>query len=336
MTRAYPAPIRLGVIGVGKMGQFHADAIVALSGARLVAITDDDPGSLARGARRYGVPAYSSLARFFEIPMDAVVITSSTPAHASQIASCADAGLAIFVEKPSGLTMEESDAALGRVVRSGVPFQVGFQRRWDSRYREMKRIIDSGGIGAPVLFTARGRDPGASSPAKWGLDRNGGLFLNCAIHDFDAARYLLGEEPTHVAASAAAVAHRDLDRVGDFDLCNSTVFFHSQMALTEWSRFAAYGYDIQAEVVGTEGVVRLTSGNTMTLEQRGSRPETTQSFFGSAFRAALEGFVTAVQEGSVPTPGVDDARAALQLALLARFSATSGGGRVAVPSLPAI
>ena len=321
---------------MGRMGQLHADTISASSQATLVATADAHPRAREHSANRYRVPAFESLALLLEASLDAVIIASNTPAHGEHIEACANAGVAIFVEKPSALSMEASEKALARVAAAGVPFQIGFQRRFDSRYREMKRVISSGAIGTPVLFTGRGRDPDASSPERWGIDQNGGLLLNCAIHDFDAARYLLGAEPTAVAASATTLVHHGLDRVGDFDVCSSTVFFgDDRLAITEWSRFATYGYDIQAEVIGTDGIVRLQGGNVLAVEVRGGRA-TAASFFGQAYRASLEGFMAAVQDGTATSPGVDDARTALQVALFARASAMAGGARLPLPALAAL
>jgi predicted dehydrogenase len=210
-----------------------------------------------------------------------------------------------------------------------VPFQIGFQRRWDKRYQQAKSLIEEGAIGQPVLLKAYGRDPNVSDRSKWGLDHNGGIFLNCAIHDYDTARWLLGEEPIKLQATADVLVHRDLYEVGDADHCATRLeFMDSAVALTEWSRFATYGYDIGLEVVGTDGAIKLnlTSNRPgLTLRRATSRTTSVFDVFCCAFEDSIKGFVAAVESGSETTPGIQDALASLRIALAARDSAHYDG-----------
>jgi predicted dehydrogenase len=251
--------------------------------------------------------------------------------HQAHIQAVARAGKAIFTEKPVGLSMVETDAVLQEVVNAGVPFQIGFQRRWDPRYRKAKEVIESGEIGTPVLFKAYGRDPSASNPANWGLDKNGGIFLNCAIHDFDAARYLLGQEVEEVSAVGGAVVHKGLWDIGDADTASTTLGFSGgAMAITEWSRYASYGYEVGMEVIGTRGKVGFSSlpeeqysGLSIHLANGGS--SSVFSVFKEAFKSSIEGFALAVEHGMETNPGVQDARASLQIAMAARASFQGSG-----------
>jgi predicted dehydrogenase len=324
------------VIGFGKLGSVHARSIADSKHAKLVAVCDVNPDACER-AESYGVPATQDLDEFLSFGIQGVVIASTTPMHTTHIQAAARAGKAIFTEKPVGLTLKDTDVVLQEVVDAGVPFQIGFQRRWDARYRQAKDVIASGEIGEPVLFKTHGRDPNASNPANWGLDRNGGLFLNCAIHDIDAARFLMGHQIDAVSATGGALVHTGLGELGDIDTCSTSLYLGDQaMALTEWSRYASYGYDIAMEVVGTRGMVQFGSRRDSDLTVRLSNSHGTTVFdvFGDAYRASVEAFIDAVATGESTEPGVEDARVALQIALAARTSFETGGTKVPVPPLP--
>jgi len=328
--------VPLGVIGFGKLGAVHARSIADSTHAKLVAVCDVSAEACER-AESYGVPATTDLDEFLSLGIQGVVIASTTPMHTAHIQAAARAGKAIFTEKPVGLTLKDTDVVLQEVVDAGVPFQIGFQRRWDARYRQAKDVISSGEIGDPVLFKTHGRDPNASNPANWGLDRNGGLFLNCAIHDIDAARFLMGRQVDAVCATGGALVHTGLRGLGDIDTCTTSLFLGEQaMAMTEWSRYASYGYDIAMEVVGTRGLVQFGSRRDEELGVRLSNSHGTTVFdvFGDAYRASIEAFIDAVATGEATEPGVEDARVALQIALEARRSFECGGTRLPVPPLP--
>ena len=337
----------LGVLGFGRLGSLHARNIARYPGAELIAVCDPDPLALDRAESEYSpILLTRDLDYFLALPIEGVVIATNTEMHLEHIRAVARAGKAIFTEKPVGLTLVETDTALQEVVNADVPFQIGFQRRWDARYRQARSLIENGQIGEPVLFKAFGRDPSASDPANWGLGKNGGIFLNCAIHDFDAARYLLGQEVDWVTATGGALVHTGLVGFGDADTASTTMFFSGgAMAMTEWSRYAAYGYDVGMEVVGTGGVIRFRSSsstpNALMLNNTGlvvhtpyGRTPTVFTVFEEAFQSAIEGFVDAVAAGRNPSPGVQDARVSLQVALAARASFEWVGERVPVRPLP--
>jgi predicted dehydrogenase len=330
--------VRLGVLGFGKLGAIHAEHVATSERARLVAVCDADPGAVQRARDRYAVPATTDLAEFFDRDLDGVVIASPTPLHPEHIRAVARAGKAVFTEKPVGLSLAHTDEVLAEVAETGVLFQIGFQRRWDERYRLVKKVIDSGDIGEPVLLKAHGRDPDASNPANWGLDRNGGLFLNCAIHDYDVARYLLGREVEAVGATGGALVHKALAERGDLDTCFTTLFFGEEaIAHTEWSRYAAYGYDVALEVVGTRGIVHFGRDQDHAVLVRDIRGGLTVfDVFADAYRRSIEAFASAIADGTPATPGIHDARVALQIALTARASCAAGGTRMPIPPLPSL
>jgi predicted dehydrogenase len=328
--------VRLGVLGFGKLGAIHAEHIATSERATLVSVCDSEAAAVQRACDRYAVPGTTDLDEFLGGDLDGVIIASPTPLHPEHIRAVAKAGKAVFTEKPVGLSLAHTDEVLAEVAQAGVVFQIGFQRRWDERYRLVKKVIDSGDIGEPVLLKAHGRDPDASNPANWGLDRNGGLFLNCAIHDYDVARYLLGREVEAVGATGGALVHKALGERGDLDTCFTTLFFGQQaMAHTEWSRYAAYGYDVALEVVGTRGIVHFGRDQDRTVHVRDIRGGLTVfDVFADAYKRSIEAFAASVADGAEASPGIGDARVALQIALTARESYVAGGARLAIPPLP--
>ncbi len=315
--------VRLGLIGYGRLGSIHAKNINNSEHAELFAVCDTNPEVLSRVNEQYDSLTFDSLDDFLSQPIDGVVIASNTHLHIEHIKSVANAGKHIFTEKPIGLTMQETDNALQAVVEAEVKFQIGFQRRWDPRYMAAKEAIVDGKIGKPVLFKAYGRDPNASNAANWGLDKNGGLFLNAAIHDYDAARFLLDQEALGISAMGAALVHTDLREYNDIDTCSTTLLMtNDTMALTEWSRYASYGYDVAAEIVGTEGIVQIgrRKDEGITLRLRNEQAPGVIDVFRDSYAAEIDAFALAIMNGTQPTPGVEDARIALHLALLARQS----------------
>ena len=328
--------LKLGIVGFGRLGSIHAMNIVNSKNAELYAVCDVNLDARKRAETLYEVTTFSSLENFLTLPLDGVIIATSTSEHLTVISATANAGLPIFTEKPIGLTLEDTDAALQEVVNADVPFQIGFQRRWDPRYVEAKKIIESGRVGEPVLIKSYGRDPNASNPANWGLDKNGGLFLNAAIHDYDIARFFFQTEVVAITASGAALVYRDLAEFNDIDTCATTLFFNDdKMAITEWSRYATYGYDIGTEIICSEGTIRIGSIENRTLIVKHKNDEAPRLFdvFADAFQAEIEGFIQSLKDGKATNPGIEDARLALQLALLARESFGAKSRRLAVPVL---
>ncbi|HSX00532.1 MAG TPA: Gfo/Idh/MocA family oxidoreductase [Patescibacteria group bacterium] len=326
--------IRIGIIGFGRLGSTHAKNIAESKYAELYSVCDNDKRALECAVADHKVKAHLNLAEFLAEPLDAVVVASSTPLHLDHIRACAKAGKHIFTEKPIGLTLEETDEALREVVDAGVLFQIGFQRRWDRRFLKAKKLITDGVIGEPVLFKAYGRDPNASNPANWGLDKNGGLFLNAAIHDYDAARFILDTEVTKISATGAALVYPGLAKVDDIDTCSTSLFLGDhKMAMTEWSRYAVYGYDIGAEIIGTKGSIRIGGDQKtpVTLHLADKNTRTVFEEFADAYKAEIEAFIRSIVSGTPASPGVEDARIALNLALFARTSYQKNGEAVSTP-----
>lgn len=325
--------IGIAVIGAGEMGWMHAlHAAYEIACAKLVGVCDVDEAIRARVMTEFKVPTYERIEDLLAAPdVDAVVISTPAVTHAAVISSAALAHKHIFCEKPVGLTLEDADAALRQVAASGLHFQIGFQRRWDPAFSEARMRIQSGDIGKPVLFRSLGRDP-IPSGVEWPDPMTtGGIFLDAAIHDYDAARFLMGREIRQICAFGGNLIHSRAHMHGDLDTCHTFLTFEDETCgVLEWTRFSPYGYDAYTEVVGTEGALRIGGTRKLplvTLSQRGKVEDIMLSFisrFDEAYRAELLAFAQSILEQTAPTPNVDDARMALHLALLARESFEKG------------
>ena len=193
--------IRFGLLGAGRIGKVHAKAITADSNARLVAVADAFPASAQAIADQYGCDIRSIDEILASKDIDAVVICTPTDTHADLIESFARAGKAIFCEKPIDLSLDRVKACLQVVRDTKATLMVGFNRRFDPHFRAVRAEIDAGTIGAVEQVVITSRDPGAP-PAEY-ITRSGGIFRDMTIHDFDMARFLLGEEIATVTAVAS-------------------------------------------------------------------------------------------------------------------------------------
>ncbi len=191
MTAA-AAPLRVAVVGTGRIGAMHAELLAHdVPGAALAAVHDPDRASAARVGAQLGVEAVADVdALLARDDVDAVAICSSTDTHADLMVVAAEAGKPIFVEKPVSLDLAELDRALAAVERAGVPLQVGFNRRFDPAHQAVHEAVASGAIGPPHIVRISSRDP--HPPPLEYARRSGGIFLDMTIHDFDMARYVTG------------------------------------------------------------------------------------------------------------------------------------------------
>ncbi len=326
-------PIPIAVIGLGRMGRIYARLLARqIEDARLAAVVDVRLEAARTVGETYGVPAYTEFEPVLSDPtIPAVIVATPTATHREVVTAAAQAGKAIFCEKPTALTLEETDAMLEAVDAAGVPFQIGFMRRFDAGYAAAKRQIDDGAIGRPVTFKSIGRDPFCPDLAYANPSVSGGLIVDMAIHDFDLARWLMGDEVTRVYAEGGVLAFPELATVGDID--NAVIslrFAGGALGQVEVSRNALYGYDIRTEVLGTEGALligyhRQTPVTVLTKE--GACHDVVPYIwerFAPAYQAEIEHFVHCVCRGEVPLVTGRDGRAALAIALAATRSFHEG------------
>ena len=201
--------------GAGRIGAIHAENIARHPGARLSAIIDVDRAAAERLARHHGREVGTQASVLADRAIQAVVIASSTNTHADLVEAAARAGKAVFCEKPLDLDRRRAEACLAVVAECGVPLMVGFNRRFDPHFARLERQLRDGRIGRVELLTITSRDP---SPPPIGYVRvSGGLFRDMMIHDFDMARWLLGEEPVEIFAAASVLIDPAIGAAGDVD-----------------------------------------------------------------------------------------------------------------------
>lgn len=312
--------VRLGLLGAGRIGKVHAGAIASTAGATLVAVADAVPAAAEAVAASTGAAVRSIDAIMDAKDIDGVLITTPTDMHADLIERAARAGKAIFCEKPVDLDAERVRACLRTVAQTGAKLMVGFNRRFDPNFMEVRRRIDAGVIGDVEMVSIVSRDPGPP-PGDY-IRRSGGLFRDMTIHDFDMARFLLGEEPVTVYAAASVLVDPEIGRLGDVDSASVVLTTASgKIAQISNSRRATYGYDQRIEVHGSAGMVAAENVRGTTVEvadATGYRRDPLLDFFMTRYTQAyaneIAAFVAAVERDAPLHPTGDDGLKALLLA----------------------
>jgi scyllo-inositol 2-dehydrogenase (NAD+) len=322
--------IGIGVIGLGRMGQVYGYHVARqIDNATLVAVSDVSADATQRFAAQIsGVRIYADYHELLtQADIQAVIVASPTSTHRDVVIAAAELGKAIFCEKPTSLTLPSTDEMIAAVNKAGVIFQVGFMRRFDKGYAEAKRQIEAGTIGQPVTIRSIGRDPFRTSLEYANPAVSGGLILDMAIHDFDIIRWLMQDDVERVYTETAALVYPELAQVGDVDNAMITLRFKAGgLGNVEVSRTAIYGYDIQCEIVGTQGTLQvgyLRETPIMVLTKAGVSHDVVPHFpqrFGPAYTKQIEHFVECLTTGKVPMVTAADARAALQIGLAATKS----------------
>jgi myo-inositol 2-dehydrogenase/D-chiro-inositol 1-dehydrogenase len=318
-------PVRIGVIGVGRIGRMHAELLARrVPGAALAGVIDAYPETARAVAAGLGAPVAGSVAEMLADPeVDAVAICTSTDTHAQLIVEAAAAGKAIFCEKPVSLDLETVDRALAAVADAGVPFQIGFNRRFDPAHESVRAAVADGRVGDPHLVRITSRDP-APPPIEY-VRVSGGIFLDMTIHDFDMARYVTGSEVVEVYARGAVRVDPAFGEAGDVDTA-IVMLTHANGCLTaiDNSRRAVYGYDQRVEVFGSAGMAASEnplahSGLVRTAD--GAREAALPYFYleryTQSYMREWDAFVAALAVGATPPVTTDDARAPLVIGLAA-------------------
>jgi scyllo-inositol 2-dehydrogenase (NAD+) len=327
-------PLKIGVIGLGRMGQLYARILATqVSGAHLFAVAEVNEQARIRLVDELNVPyTFADAHELIALPeLDAVVIATPTSTHHDLVIAAAGSGKAVFCEKPLALTLAENHRVLEAVARAQVPLQVGFMRRFDSGYQKAKALIADGRIGRPLTFQSIGRDPFCPRREYADPAVSGGLIVDMAIHDFDLARWLMGSEVERVSAEGALLVCEELAQVGDIDNAMITLrFVNGMLGTVEVSRNAFYGYDIRTEVLGSEGAVTIGVHQhtpvvlfTRTGAQHDIVPYLMERF-GDAYRAQMQHFVNCLHDGQQPSVGGADGLAALEIGIAATRAYQTG------------
>lgn len=252
----------LGLVGVGRIGAFHAETMRDLPGVDRVIVTDADAaraGSVAeklraenQGVANAGVEAAPDVPALFEHGLDGVVIAAATTAHPDLVLAAADAGVPIFCEKPLAGDVAGTRAVIDRVHAAGVALQVGFQRRFDPGYLAARRALRDGELGWPHTIRSTTFDPEPPSAAY--IATSGGIFRDCLVHDFDSIRWLTGQEIVEVYATGANRGAEFFAEVGDVDTAGVVATLSDgTVAVISGGRYNGAGYDVRLEVHGSAG-----------------------------------------------------------------------------------
>jgi len=318
--------IGVAFLGVGRMGETHLRNLLAIPGVKVVVVADPRREAAERGRALAGAEqALTNVEQAITYPgVDAVVIATPTDTHVRLLELAANAGKAVFSEKPIALDLAETTRVVKLIQDRGIPVQLGFMRRFDPGYARAKQRIEAGDLGRIELFRALSRD--TYPPSLEFLVGSGGLFLDLAVHDLDLARFLVGEVE-EVQAWGTVLIDERFAKANDADTAVTLLkFANGALGVAETARHSNWGYDIRTEVAGATGKVVVEAPQKTPLlfaKDFSSSFDHFENFpdrFELAYRFELEAFFGALLAGRKPSPGPEDALETLRLALAATKS----------------
>ena len=326
MSEALSKQLAVGVVGLGRIGAHHVQTLLGLDGVS-VTVTDADSERTRRLGNELGVGTAETPEALIEAGVDALVIATSTPSHAPLLQLAAASAVAAFCEKPVALDLGTIDRVRDAVEHAGIIVQIGFQRRFDAGYEAAKEAVAAGDVGKILVMRAATHDP-VPPPAEY-IAASGGIFSDLHIHDFDAVRFVSGQEVTEVYAEGAALDAPWVDEVDDVDVAAAILRLSAGgLVIVSGTRRDPLGYDVRLEVFGTEDSIAVGSDTRSPLrsvEPGATRPQVPayRDFwdrFQPAYRRELAAFVETVRAGAPSPCPLAEARAALAVALAAERS----------------
>lgn len=322
--------LKIGLLGAGRIATVHARAITQHKGSSLVAVADVVEAAATALAAEFGAEVRRADAIINDPDIDAVLIATSTDTHSDFIEAAMAAGKAVLCEKPVDLSLARAQACLSAVKDAKQPIMIGFNRRFDPNFGELKRALDAGEIGKPELLNITSFDP-APPPVSY-VKVSGGLFRDMMIHDFDMANFVMGELPATVMATGSCLVDPAIGEAGDVDTATVTLTYaDGRIAVINCSRRAAYGYDQRVEILGSDGLLQASNMLENTVIKStdagvtGAKP--TYFFlerYMPAYIAEWDAFVRLVTEGSPNPISLPDGIAALAMAEAATLSLKRG------------
>ena len=307
--------LRFGVLGLGRIGKIHAENLASrIPGVELSIVADVFANELAVVASKLNVR--TTTANYKEVisrpEINAVVICTPTDTHFQIILDAAAAGKHIFCEKPIDLSIDKIKQINQTVEKCGIQLMVGFNRRFDPNFSKVREVVHSGKIGKPHILRITSRDPGP--PPENYLRASGGIFLDMSIHDFDMARYLMGNDVNEVYAKATVLIDPVFEKVGDYDTAVVNLTFdNGAFGTIDNSRKAVYGYDQRVEVFGSEGMIAVKNkmpDDHILLDRTGTHSSLPLNFFlerySDSYLNEMRAFVDAVgNDRGVPVTATD-------------------------------
>jgi myo-inositol 2-dehydrogenase / D-chiro-inositol 1-dehydrogenase len=306
--------MRIGLIGLGRIGAFHAETLSMLPSVTSLVVTDAVPAAARAVAERLDVEIADSPDKLLAADVDGVVIAAATDAHPELLIAAADTGLPVFCEKPVARTMSEGVAVARRVAATGVPVQIGYPRRFDAGFITAREAVGNGELGWLHTVRSTTLDPAPPPPAYIAV--SGGIFRDCSVHDFDAVRWVTGQEVVEVYAAGSDRGDPIFAESGDASSAATVLTLGDRaLAVVSNTRYNARGYDVRMELHGSADSIAVGMDDKLPL--RSVEPGVTfpggepYRFFmdrlADAFRAELAAF-TEVVAGKQATPcSIEDA-----------------------------
>jgi len=325
--------MNVGLIGIGRLGRVYArDLAARVAGVRLAAVADTNAKLAEDTARELDVPRWymDPLAMMDDPGVDAIVVVSPTDTHCDLVIGALERGKPVFCEKPPALSLSETQSMKDAVMRTKGFLQMGFMRRFDAGYAGAKKRMEEGLIGTPIVFKSSSRDPYRPSLEYANPKSSGGMIVDMGIHDFDLARFFMGEVAS-VTAVGGVLAYPELGEVGDIDNAIVTLTFESgRLGVVDLSRSGIYGYDIFGELLGTKGTIRIgyLRETPLFVMTKNQVAHDTVPFFMERFRDAytvqLQNFADNLAHNRDPAITIDDASGSLRIALAATKARETG------------
>ena len=322
--------IRVGLLGTGRIGRLHAETIASHSESSLHAVSDIDSESANELAIQYGVTVKPADDVISDPNVDAILIATSTDTHSEFIEKASSAGKAILCEKPVDLSLPRAKKCLDKVSAANTPIMVGFNRRFDPNFAQLKKALDNGEIGKRELLTITSFDPAPPPNHIW--KKSGGLYRDMMIHDFDLSSFIMGELPITISAVGHCLINPEIGVDGDVDTAVVTmVYADGKIAVIKNSRRAAYGYDQRIEILGSEGLLQaenIIENSVVKSTKAGIVSAKPKYFFLEryidAYRAEWDAFVKSINDDEPIPVTLEDGVAALAMAEAATQSQNTG------------
>src|ERR687889_2871168 len=300
--------MRLGLLGLGRIGQFHADTLASLPMVDSLVVADIISDLTTKVTDRLGAEPAASPDALLKSDLDGVVIAAGTDAHPELIVAAVDAGLPVFCEKPLARTIAEGVEVVQRVQASDVPVQIGYQRRFDVAYQAAHDAVASGGLGWLHTVRATTLDPAPPTPEYVAV--SGGIFRDCGVHDFDIIRWVTGREVVEVYATGANRGDELFARAGDVDTSAAVLTLDdSTLVLVSNTRYNPRGHDVRMELHGSKDSIAVGLDDHLPLRSvepaasfaSGEPYQLFMDRFLPAYRAELAAFCEVVA-GRRPSP----------------------------------